>query len=163
MVKEHGAAVIGLILDDNGIPATPQARLAVAEKILERAVRSGIPAEDVIIDPLVMSVGADSNAGRVTLETIRLVHEKLGANINLGASNVSFGMPDRPILNMAFLAIAMGYGASCAITDPAKMAGLIRAADLLLGYDEFGMRYIESFRKAQALLVAQDAAEKRPE
>ena len=155
LVKDRGAAVIGLIMDDNGIPATPTDRLAVAEKILERAVKIGIPKEDVIIDPLVMSVGADSNAGRVTLETIHLVHEKLNANINLGASNVSFGMPDRPTINMAFLALAMGHGASCAITDPIKMAGLIRASDLLLGRDEFGMRYIDAYRKAQAREAAQ--------
>jgi 5-methyltetrahydrofolate--homocysteine methyltransferase len=161
VVKERGAAVIGLILDDKGIPATPAGRLAVAEKILERAVRIGIPQEDVVIDPLVMSVGADSNAGRVTLETIRLVREKLGLNINLGASNVSFGMPDRPTLNMAFLALTMGTGASCAITDPLKMSGVIRAADLLLGRDEYGMRYIETYRKTQALLAAQAAVEQK--
>jgi 5-methyltetrahydrofolate--homocysteine methyltransferase len=158
VVKDRGAAVIGLILDDNGIPATATARLAVAEKILERAVRIGIPQEDVVIDPLVMSVGADSNAGRITLETIRLVREKLGLNINLGASNVSFGMPDRPTINMAFLALTMGLGASCAITDPLKMTGVIRATDLLLGRDEYGMRYIDSYRKNQAILAAQAAA-----
>ena len=163
VVKDRGAAVIGLILDDKGIPATPTERLAVAEKILERAVRIGIPQEDVVIDPLVMSVGADSNAGRVTLETIRLVQEKLGLNINLGASNVSFGMPDRPTINMAFLAMTMGNGASCAITDPVKMIGVIRAADLLLGRDEYGMRYIKAFRQIQALLAAEASAGQKPD
>jgi 5-methyltetrahydrofolate--homocysteine methyltransferase len=163
LVKERGAAVIGLILDDNGIPATAIGRLAVAEKILERAVRIGIPQEDVVIDPLVMSVGADSNAGRVTLETIQLVREKLGLNVNLGASNVSFGMPDRPTINMAFLALTMGRGASCAITDPIKMIGMIRATDMLLGRDEYGMNYIEAYRKAQALLAAQASAGQKPD
>lgn len=163
LVKDRGAAVIGLILDDSGVPATAMARLAVAEKILERAVRIGIPQEDVIIDPLVMAVGSDSNAGMITLETVRLVREKLGLNINLGASNVSFGMPDRPTINMAFMALTMGVGASCAITDPAKMTGVIRATDLLLGRDEYGMRYIKAFRQAQALLAAQAAAEQKPE
>ena len=162
VVKDRGAAVIGLILDDNGVPATPTGRLAVAEKILERAVRIGIPQEDVIIDPLVMSVGADSSAGRVTLETIRLVREKLGLNINLGASNVSFGMPDRLTINMAFLAMTMVLGASCAITDPIKMAGVIRATDLLLGRDEYCVRYIKSYRQTQALLAAQASAEQKP-
>jgi 5-methyltetrahydrofolate--homocysteine methyltransferase len=161
-VKDRGAAVIGLLMDDNGVPATAMERLAVAEKILERAVRIGIPQEDVVIDPLVMSVGADSNAARVTLETIQLVHTKLGLNINLGASNVSFGMPDRPTLNMAFLAQAIGMGASCAITDPAKMAGVIRASDLLLGRDEYGMRYIKTYRQLQAILKAQSEAEQKP-
>lgn len=163
VVKDRGAAVIGLIMDDNGVPATAIERLAVAEKILERAVRIGIPQEDVVIDPLVMSVGADSNAGRVTLETIHLIHTKLGLNINLGASNVSFGMPDRPTLNMAFLALAIGMGASCAITDPVKMAGVIRASDLLLGRDEYGMRYIKTYRQLQAILTAQAAAEQKPD
>jgi 5-methyltetrahydrofolate--homocysteine methyltransferase len=156
LVKEHGAAVIGLVMDDEGIPSTAEGRLKVAEKILERAARLGIPAEDVVIDPLVMAVGSDSQAGRVTLRTVELVREKLGVNINLGASNVSFGLPDRPTVNMAFLALAMGAGATCAITDPLKMAGFIRAADLLLGRDEYGMRYIRYFRQMQAQLAAQE-------
>jgi 5-methyltetrahydrofolate--homocysteine methyltransferase len=163
LVKDRGAAVIGLILDDSGVPATAIARLAVAEKILERAVRLGIPQEDVIIDPLVMAVGSDSNAGQITLETVRLVREKLGLNINLGASNVSFGMPDRPTINMAFMALTMGVGSSCAITDPSKMTAVIRATDLLLGRDEYGMRYIKAYRAAQAILAAQAAAEQKPE
>ena len=160
LVKEHGAAVIGLVMDDAGIPATPEDRLKVAEKILERAARMGIPAEDVVIDPLVTSVGSDSQAGRVTLRTIELVREKLGVNINLGASNVSFGLPDRPTVNMAFLALAMGAGATCAITDPMKMTSFIRAADLLLGWDDYGMRYIRYFRQMQAMLAAQEAQTK---
>lgn len=160
LVKEHGAAVIGLVMDDDGIPATPEGRLKVAEKILERAARLGIPAEDVVIDPLVMAVGSDSLAGRVTLRTVELVREKLGVNINLGASNVSFGLPDRPMVNMAFLALAMGAGATCAITDPLKMAGFIRAADLLLGRDDYGMRYIRYYRQMQAMLAAQEEPKK---
>ena len=163
VVKDRGAAVIGLVLDDSGVPATAIQRLAVAEKILERAVRIGIPQEDVIIDPLVMSVGADSNAAHVTLETIRLVREKLGSNINLGASNVSFGMPDRPTINMAFLALTMGMGASCAITDSVKMTGIIRATDLLLGRDEYSVRYIKAYRQTQAFLAAQMSAEQKPD
>lgn len=158
LVKEHGAAVIGLILDDSGIPSTPEARLAVAEKILSRAVQMGIPAEDVIIDPLVMTVGADTNAGLVTLKTIELVRAKLGVNINLGASNVSHGLPDRPLVNQAFLALAMGAGATCAITDPAKMTGLIRAGDLLLGRDEYAGRYIKYYRQQQAILAEAEKA-----
>ena len=160
LVKERGAAVIGLVMDDDGIPATPEGRLKVAEKIVERAARMGIPVEDIVIDPLVMAVGSDSQAGRVTLRTIELVREKLGVNINLGASNVSFGLPDRLTVNMAFLALAMGAGATCAITDPMKLASLIRAADLLLGRDEYGMRYIRYFRQMQALLAAQETQTK---
>jgi 5-methyltetrahydrofolate--homocysteine methyltransferase len=153
LVRDYGAAVIGLVLDDNGIPPTPEARLAVAEKILDRAVQIGIPREDVVIDPLVMAVGADSRAARVTLDTIELVRARLGANINLGASNVSHGLPDRPLVNQAFLALAMGAGATCAISDAARMAGIIRASDLLLGRDEYAGRYIKYYRRQQALLA----------
>jgi 5-methyltetrahydrofolate--homocysteine methyltransferase len=151
LVKEHGAAVIGLVMDDHGIPSTPEARLAVAEKIMERAARLGIPAEDVVIDPLVMAIGSDTSAGMVTLQTIALFREKLGANVVLGASNVSFGLPDRGSVNVAFLTMAMLAGATCAITDPCKMVSAIRAADLVLGRDEFAVRYIKNFRKLEKL------------
>jgi 5-methyltetrahydrofolate--homocysteine methyltransferase len=146
LVKEYGAAVIGLTMDDHGIPSDIESRVAVAEKILERASRLGIPAEDVIIDPLVMSVGSDSQAGMVTLRTIELLHRNLGVNINLGASNVSFGLPDRPTINATFMAMAISHGATCVISDPMKMTGIVRAADLLLGRDEYAMRYIRYFR-----------------
>jgi 5-methyltetrahydrofolate--homocysteine methyltransferase len=146
-------------MDDSGIPATPEGRLAVAEKILERAARLGIPAEDIVIDPLVMAVGSDSLAGVVTLQTIRLIREKLGVNINLGASNVSFGLPDRLTVNMAFMALAVGAGASCVISDPMKLTGIIRASDLLLGRDDYAARYLRSYRQSQALLQQQQAAQ----
>ncbi len=146
LVKEHGAAVIGLTLDDSGIPSTAEGRLAVAEKIVERAARLGIPLEDIVIDPLVMTVGADSQAGVITLNAIRLIRQKLGVNINLGASNVSFGLPDRPTINATFLALGIEAGASCVISDPLKMTGTVRAADLLLGRDEYSARFIRYFR-----------------
>jgi 5-methyltetrahydrofolate--homocysteine methyltransferase len=149
LVKDRGAAVIGLVMDEAGIPATAEARLAIAERILNRAAQLGIPAEDVVIDPLVMTVGADSKAGTVTLKTIQLVVEQFGVNINLGASNVSFGLPDRHTINQAFLALAIGAGATCAITHPGKLAPIIRATDLLLGRDEYGARYIGYWRKHQ--------------
>jgi 5-methyltetrahydrofolate--homocysteine methyltransferase len=155
LVKEMGAAVIGLIMDDNGIPATPEGRLAVAGKIIERAAKMGIPAEDVVIDPLAMAVGADSEAGLTTLRTIELVRREIGANMTMGASNVSFGLPDRPTLNAAFMTLAIQAGITCAITDPARLAGPIRATDLLLGRDEYAMEYIHWFRKSQALATAQ--------
>lgn len=149
LVKEHGAAVIGLTMDDAGIPAEPEKRLAIAEKIAERAAQLGIPIEDIVIDPLVMAVGADSKAATITLETIRLVREKLGVNINLGASNVSFGLPDRHTINQAFLALAIGAGATCAITHPRKLGPTVHAVDLVLGRDDFGMRYITYWREHQ--------------
>ena len=146
LVKDRGAAVIGLTMDDNGIPMDIESRVAIAEMILERAVKMGIPAEDVIIDPLVMSVGTDSQAGVVTLRTIELINKELGMNVNLGASNVSFGLPDRPVINSAFMAIAISHGATCVISDPMKMTGVVRSSDLVLGRDEYAMRYIRYFR-----------------
>lgn len=146
VVKEYDTAVIGLTLDEDGIPETADARFAVASKIIERADSLGIPLESIVIDPLVLTVGADSNASRVTLDTIAMLTAEYGVNINLGASNVSFGLPDRHTLNQAFLALAMGEGASCAITDVVKLGATIRAADLLRGRDMHGMQYIKYFR-----------------
>jgi 5-methyltetrahydrofolate--homocysteine methyltransferase len=149
VVKEFGVSVIGLTMDDDGIPNNAETRIAIAEKILERAAKLGIPADDIVIDPLVLTVGADSNAGSVTLKTIQMLREKFGVNINLGASNVSFGLPDRHTVNQAFLSLAMGIGATCAITDPIKLTSSIRATDLLMGRDTFGARYIGYWREHQ--------------
>ncbi len=149
VVKEFGVSVIGLTMDDDGIPNNAETRIAIAEKILERAAKLGISADDIVIDPLVLTVGADSNAGSVTLKTIQMLREKFGVNINLGASNVSFGLPDRHTVNQAFLSLAMGIGATCAITDPIKLTSSIRATDLLMGRDTFGARYIGYWREHQ--------------
>ena len=151
VVKDRGAAVIGLTIDDNGIPKTPEERCAAADKIIQRAVQVGIPIEDIVIDPLVMTVGSDSKAALVTLQTIELLRKEFGVNINLGASNVSFGLPDRLTVNQAFLALGIQAGATCSITDPIKLGSTVRAADLLLGRDGFSMRYIKYFRAAEAL------------
>ena len=151
IVKDRGAAVIGLTMDDNGIPATAEDRMAVAEKILNRAVQMGIPAEDVIIDPLVLTVGSDSKAAWVTLQTIDLIRKELGLNINLGASNVSFGLPDRMSINQAFLSMAMQMGATCSITDPVKMGATVKSTDLLLARDDNSLRYLKYFRAAEKL------------
>jgi 5-methyltetrahydrofolate--homocysteine methyltransferase len=151
VVKEFGAAVIGLTMDDDGIPNDPEVRLSIAEKILERTARLGIATEDVIIDPLVLTVGADSKAGWVTLQTIELVRREFGVNISLGASNVSFGLPERHTLNQAFLSLAIGAGASCAITDPIKLSLTVRAIDVLRGRDDYGSRYIKHYRTVAAV------------
>ena len=151
LVKDRGAAVIGLTMDDNGIPKTAEERVAVAEKILERAAKLGIPAEDVIIDPLVLTVGSESKAALITLQTVELVRKTFGVNINLGASNVSFGLPDRPSVNTAFLTLGIQAGATCSITDPMKLGQMIKAADLLLGRDANAIRYIKYFRSAEKL------------
>jgi len=125
--------------------------VVAADKILQRAVQIGIPAEDIIIDPLVMTVGSDSKAAMVTLQTIELISREFGVNINLGASNVSFGLPDRLTVNQTFLAMAIQAGATCSITDPIKLGSTIRSSDLLLGRDDFAMRFIKYFRNAETL------------
>jgi 5-methyltetrahydrofolate--homocysteine methyltransferase len=146
VAKEFGAAVIGLAMDDNGITHDPEKRLAIAEKILERAVKFGIKEEDVIIDPLAMAVSADQNACLVTLETIRLVHQKLGLNITMGASNISFGLPNREILNAAFMTLSILNGLTCPIANPEKITATVRAADLILGRDAYAIRFVENFQ-----------------
>jgi 5-methyltetrahydrofolate--homocysteine methyltransferase len=151
IVKDRGAAVIGLTIGDEGIPKTAEERLAVAGRIIERAAKMGIPAEDIIIDPLVMTVGHDSNAANVTLKTIELIKKEYGVNINLGASNVSFGLPDRHSVNSAFLSLAIQMGATCSITDAVKLGSAIRATDLLLGKDANSIRYLKYFRATEKL------------
>lgn len=143
IAKEYGAAVIGLTMDDDGITHDPYKRLAIAEKIVNRAVQMGIKEEDVIIDPLAMAVSADPHACLVTLETIRLVHEKLGLNITQGASNISFGLPAREMLNIAHMVLSIKNGLTCPIANPEKITAAVRAADLVLGRDDFAMRFIE--------------------
>ena len=119
LVAKHGAAVIGLANDETGIPETPQQRLEIATKIVSVAGDHGIPPEDVVIDPLAMTVGADTEAVTTTLETIRLIRDNLGVNMCLGASNVSFGLPERHVLNAAFLPMAMAAGLTSAIMSTA--------------------------------------------
>lgn len=149
LAKKYGAAVIGLCNDERGISPDPQVRLHVARTILARAADYGIPACDIILDPLVLTVGADSNAGKVTLETIGLLRRELGVNITAGASNASFGLPDRPTLNAAYIAMGMAMGLTASITnllEPTVRAAIL-AADLFLGHDEYGGRWIQDFRR----------------
>jgi len=146
IAKEYNAAIIGLTMDEEGITHDPEKRLAIAEKILERAVRTGLKEEDLIIDPLAMAVSADSTACIVTLETIRLVHQKLGLNITMGASNISFGLPGRETLNSAFISLAIYNGLTCPIANPERITDTIRATDLALGHDDFAVRFVEYFQ-----------------
>ncbi len=149
LVKEYGAAVIALTMDEAGIPDTPEKRLGVARKIVERAEAMGIPRQDVIVDCLALCVGADHRAAAVTLEAMRRVREELGVNLVLGASNISFGLPDRAAINDLLLAMAICQGLTCAITDPAHTRRAILISDLLMGRDEFAMHYISFFRQQQ--------------
>ncbi len=148
LVKKHGAAVIAMANDETGISMVPEERLAIARRILDRAAEYGIPLEDVIIDPIAMTVAADPTCGLVTLETMRLIRNELGNNMTCGASNVSFGLPDRATVNAAFLPLAMHAGLTCAITNPLvpEVRRAVLAGDLLLGHDEYAMRWIASYR-----------------
>ena len=143
IAKEYGAAIIALAMDDEGITHDPEKRLKIAEKILERAVKAGIREEDVIVDPLAMAVSADPQACLVTLETIKLVHRKLGLNITQGASNISFGLPEREVLNAVHMTLSILNGLTCPIANPEKIALTVRAADLILGRDDYAIRYVE--------------------
>jgi 5-methyltetrahydrofolate--homocysteine methyltransferase len=151
LAKEHGAAVIGLCMDDNGIPATAEARFAVAVRIIERAAKYGIALEDVVIDPLAMAMSADSKAGKIALDTIELVVKEFGVNISMGASNISFGMPDRKYINATYIAMAIHAGLTCPITNPllTEVNVAVQAADLSMGRDEYGMRWIRAYRKRE--------------
>ena len=146
LASEFGAAVIGLVMDDDGITQDPEKRFKIAEKILERAMKLGIKEEDVVIDPLAMAVSADPNACMVTLQTIKLVHDRLGLNITQGASNISFGLPNREMLNSAHMVLSIANGMTCPISNPNKITALIRATDLILGRDDFAMRFIEHYQ-----------------
>jgi len=156
LVKKHGAAVIGMANDETGISMVPEERLAIARRIVDRAAEYGIPREDVIIDPIAMTVAADPTCGLVTLETMRLIRNELGNNMTCGASNVSFGLPDRATVNAAFLPLAMHAGLTCAITNPLvpEVRRAVLAGDLLLGHDEYAMRWIARYRAAQAEAAA---------
>jgi 5-methyltetrahydrofolate--homocysteine methyltransferase len=147
LVKEYGAAVIALPLDQKGIPDNADDRIKIVDRIIEQCIKTGIPLEDIIIDCLAMSVGVDSKAGMVTLETIKRVKENYGVNITLGASNISFSLPGREAVNDAFLSIAIAAGVTCPVVNVAKARKCIQATDLILGRDKYALRYIKYFRQ----------------
>lgn len=151
LVKKYGTAVIGLLQGDEGIPSNSERRVAIAHKIVERAEALDIPAEDIIIDCLALTVSADTTAGLVTLETVRKVRSELGVNMTLGASNFSFGLPDRQLVSNTFLAMAITSGVNCPIVDVTKARPVVLATDLALGRDDFAMRYIRAYRQRQTL------------
>ncbi|MBV9422901.1 MAG: dihydropteroate synthase [Solirubrobacterales bacterium] len=159
LVARHGAAVIGLANDETGIPETAEKRLELARKIVSAAGDHGIAAADVVIDPLAMTVGADTEAVTTTLKAIRLIREELGVNMCLGASNVSFGLPQRHVLNAAFLPMAMAAGLTSAIMSTAPpCVEAVRASDLLLGHDPWGARWIAAHRARQAAAASEQEA-----
>ncbi|HZY28620.1 MAG TPA: dihydropteroate synthase [Jiangellaceae bacterium] len=152
LVKRYGAAIIALPNDEEEIPEDPARRLELARKVVDVATgRYGIPIEDIVIDPLAMPIGADTSLVVKTLDTIAMIKEELGVNMALGASNVSFGMPQRHALSAAFLPMAMGRGLTSAIMDARtpQIVDAVRAADLLLGNDAWGANWISMFRARQ--------------
>jgi len=151
LVKEYGAAVVGLVQDDEGIPKNADRRVAIAHKIVNAVEKAGIPREDVVIDVLTFAIGAEANSGKDVLEAIRRIREELGVNMTMGASNISFGMPDRPIINNTWVSLVIAAGATALIVDAAKVRPSVLATDLLLGRDRFARRFIEDHRKRQQM------------
>lgn len=155
IVAERGLPVIVLCIGSGGIPGSAEERIKVAHEILEAALRAGVKAEDVIFDPIVMSVGADDQAARVTLETIRMLRKEFpGHSITGGASNISFGMPARAMLNASFIAVAAVLGMNVPITDityPGLRFALL-AADVFLGHDKRTRRFVRHLRSQKGSL-----------
>ncbi len=149
LIKEYGAAVVGLVQDDEGIPKNADRRVAIAHKIIEAAEKAGVPREDVVIDVLTFAIGAEAKSGKDVLEAIRRIREELGVNMTMGASNISFGMPDRAIINNAWVTAVIAAGATALIVDAAKVRPSVLATDLVLGRDRFARRFIEDHRKRQ--------------
>lgn len=156
LIKKHGAAIIALPNDETGIPATVAERMTITEKIVRKVEKYGIPLDDLLIDPLAMPVGADPDSVKITLETIHSIREKWGLNMTLGASNVSFGLPYRHAINAAFLPAAMSHGLTSAVMDARTpiIVEAVRAADLLLGLDQWGANWITRFRSLEASKAA---------
>jgi 5-methyltetrahydrofolate--homocysteine methyltransferase len=150
LAKKYGAAVIGVSNDETGISQDPDVRFEVARKIVERAEHYGIPREDVIIDPLAMPIGAVGEAGVALFRLVRRLREELDVNTVCGASNISFGLPDRVSLNGAFLTMAIASGLTCAITNPLEesIRKLLRAADVMMAHDENCIAWLRSSRES---------------
>ena len=149
MVKKYGAAVIGISNDDSGISEDINVRYEVAKKIVERACDHGIPKEDVVIDPLVMPIGAINQAGKQVLELVRRLREELQVNTTCGASNLSFGLPNRHGLNATFLPMAISSGMPCAITNPMdkEIMQAVRGANVIIGQDPECNEWIKHYRE----------------
>ena len=152
LVKKYGAAVVAISNDETGISEDPDVRFAVAKHIVERAADHGIPREDILVDPLLMPIGAMPSAGRQVFRILNRLRDELGVNSTCGASNVSFGLPNREGINGAFLAMAMASGLTSAITNPllAEVRQSVMAADVLLGNDAECGRWIRTYRIAPA-------------
>jgi 5-methyltetrahydrofolate--homocysteine methyltransferase len=163
LVKKYGAAVVAISNDETGISEDPDQRFEVAKKIVHRARDYGIPYSDIVVDPLVMPVGALNQAGRSVFHLIRRLREELKVNTTCGASNFSFGLPNRHGLNAAFLSMLIGAGMTSAITNPlhAEEMTAVLGADVAMGHDMNCMRWIQKFREPMA--EGEDSARSRRE
>jgi 5-methyltetrahydrofolate--homocysteine methyltransferase len=152
LVARHGAAVVAISNDETGISEDPDVRFEVAKKIVARAADHDIPAADVVVDPLVMPIGAMATAGRQVFHLIRRLREELGVNTTCGASNISFGLPNRAGINAAFLSMAMAAGMTSAITNPLEpeIRQAILASDVLNGHDANCVTWIKTYRRTPA-------------
>jgi 5-methyltetrahydrofolate--homocysteine methyltransferase len=149
VVRKYGAAVVGIVQDDQGIPKDVKRRVSIAHKIVERAEAVGIDRENIVIDCLAFAVGADTSSGLAVMEAIRMIKAELGVNMILGASNISFGLPDRELINNAFVAMVIAAGITCLIADAAKVRPTVMAVDLILGRDKHAQRYVGAYRRRQ--------------
>ncbi len=165
LVKKYGAAVIAISNDETGIAEDPDERFAVAKKIVERAEDHGIPRSDVLVDPLIMPLGAINQAGVQAMHIIRRLRNELKVNTSCGASNISFGLPSRGGINAAFLCMAIGAGMTSAITNPChdEILRAVMAADAMMGHDPSCMRWLKKFREAPAAGSEAEAARNRRE
>ncbi len=152
LAKKYGAAIVGLTLDEDGIPETAEKRVEIAEKIINRATEIGIPKEDIIIDCLTMTVSAKQSAAQITLDAMKQVKEKFGVKTTLGVSNVSFGLPKREVVNTAFVTLALENGLDLPIMNPnsASMIGAVRAYKVLKSVDKDSVQYISAFAGEKA-------------
>jgi 5-methyltetrahydrofolate--homocysteine methyltransferase len=152
LVAKYGAAVIAISNDETGISEDPDVRFEVAKKIVERAADYGIPAEDVVVDPLVMPIGAINSAGKQVMHIVRRLREELKVNTTCGASNVSFGLPNRNGINSAFLTMAISAGMTSAITSPlhAETVQAVLGADVMMGNDPNCKNWISKYREPSA-------------
>ena len=156
LAAEYGAALVGLTIDDEGIPTTTEKRVEIAGKIIERAEKAGLDRKNMIIDCVALACGTSESGAKATLDTIRTVTEKYGVNTTLGLSNASFGLPSRPKLNATFMLMCAGEGMSCFIGNPndPEMGFALKASKLFWGEDKFAMGYLTFYRKWQAELEA---------
>jgi len=161
LAAQYDAALVGLCIDDAGIPSTSEKRVEIAKRIIDRAEKEGLDRKNMIIDCVALACGTAATGAKATLDTIRVVTEELGVNTTVGLSNVSFGLPDRPKLNASFMLMCAGQGMTCFIGNPmdVNMQFALKSSKLFWGEDKFAMGYLTYYRKIQAAQAA--AAEKK--